>query len=321
MVARRLRGFGVKRRRRRYRRSKRSRKGMMAAIKRTISNITGTPDQAVRYYKSDAFSVTSVYGAFGVGLYTIDILPEYAILHDLGIKAFGATFDALGGADEPNSLRAFVVGVKKNLLKFTFHNPLTEIVEATLWWLEFMDDAYEDDFDANLPNFMWLNEYQASQPEAAGTYKDQWQRDFMTYPTAFKKWRKKFKILKKAKIMMNPGDVRRWYCKGKSYMTCLDDWYDYHGDPLGQPIKIKANITRCLMIQIKGVPTCQNDGETVVPTSIDYAPAALEVIVERECYLQHRVNNFRVQYADPKVLQVSEGRSLIPENTALIQIV
>ncbi len=202
-----------------------------------------------------------------------------------------------GGAGEP-SLESLALIVKNMRYKFCFHNPMNEMVRATFWWLKTQSP------NSVAPDTLWNNSYIARRIDTTT-----WAQNFETFPTEFDEFNQFYKIMKKTKAIFHPGETKMLYTKARGFRWVEED---------EQTSTYQPPYSYFLLVELKGVPTHQNDNAGTQSTEINYTPVALDCIWNRVIVggLASTVGS-QVDYDNTRGT-VSAAVSYLPENVAVI---
>lgn len=258
-----------------------------------------------KYRVSDDYYLSSTYGNHVVGTLSFNTHTHLASDYVNYIYKVANVNPVTAGTDQAQHGGKYQA--KGGKVKVMMHNPLTEIVIATFWWIR------PKEHGTVLPSTLWSTEYAEYAPNTVSVYNKTFTNDFQTYPTEFPEWRKKFDILQKYNVVFRPGDYREMYLKLPSFT------FDYQ--ELEGTTTYKANISRHLMIQLKGIPTMQNQiGPD--PSNVNYTLTHLEMIFELEYQLVPLANTAASLLASTIARgTVTAAKSLIPESSSTIQTV
>lgn len=291
-------------RRGKYRRGRRrskvmTKRGVKALIQRN-AQFAGSWN---KYRKGKAFYLNSSYGNHAVSEMDFNNISHMTTDYVNYIAKIANFQPGTGGVDQPQFGNKYQA--KGGKVKLMLHNPLTEIVIATFWWIR--PKGMEND----TPSSVWQTEWAQYAPATASVYNKTFSQDFQTYPTEFPEWKKRFDIVQKYNVVFRPGDYRELYLKLPSFTF---DYQEQSG------FNFNSN-TRHLMIQLKGIPTMQNLG-TGDPTNVNYTLTHLEMIYELEYQLVPLATT-ATSFLASRIERgtVTAGKSLIPENTSSITIV
>lgn len=196
----------------------------------------------------------------------------------------------------------------KNCYKeFMFHNPVTYGEIVTVWLIKKL--SADDNVDVNKdypptkvstlpypilswptgdygsltavhgPMLDWFTEWNEVDFQTSKAMK--FYEDFTDYPSKYPEWRRKWKIVKKTKFFMNPGETKIWKCKLPSGRFQDVDHSGFSISDSTRPVFFE-NLTHFFMFMVEGLPTHQNGG-TNDPTQVNRCATGLEFTVETRC--------------------------------------
>jgi len=184
------------------------------------------------------------------------------------------------------------------VVKFQWHNPMTEVVKAKFWFISQQEDrtgtlnnqkpwdnpdypvdinwppAFTEQWDPSQgPAYDWREYYKKIDDVLADSAEFLQTKE--TYPSDFPEWLQTYKIDHSFKTVFQPGETKEFYFK----LPALD-WYSQdHEDGLtddGPPI-YPAGVTKWVMLELWGVPTHENDGENQALYAVGTTKTGLEM--------------------------------------------
>lgn len=337
----------------RYKRRRRYRKKRKLVTKRGVKNIIANYIPTNRATYAQCFS-GFVYGPFGQrGLNMFPVCaggvwnnspgtPYACDLREMYTCAVQA-LDSTAGTITSN------FAWKNYRYEFMFHNPITYGEICTVWLIKQIDteedliqvnnnvpptqnatvpfpvtSAWQDKTYANLtavhgPLKIWKDEWTEVQ-RVSPVQPINFYQDFTTFPTSYQQWNKKFKILKKVKFYLSPGQTKVWHCKVPS-----GKWESSaHINSIGNNTDVVyyGGTTCFFMFQLEGLPTHQN-GVSNNPFEVNRSCTGMEFT--GRCYADVAMTSsqkFRkMQFIANDTNSITAAKSLIPDTATTIATV
>lgn len=167
----------------------------------------------------------------------------------------------------------------KTRVIWQIHSTCNEVQEITIWRVRAKQDM-ELGFS---PLEVWTNEYAE---QNALLYYDtttditiaNFVNAFQTFPTQYREWNKRWKIVKKTKASLLPGQTVKY-----SFKIPYMQYQQSDQDPSIYTTAYIKNKTECILMQLKGVPTAQAADENIISTSSTGIDA--NIYIHNQCWL------------------------------------
>lgn len=249
------------RRRRRYKRRKYTTK---RSVKSLIARHASSAGSSCINQYSISQTATSALGIVARQSQYFNTYTDLTNYVSVLVNTQGST--AIGGADQPRAgnykFKCFNFYVETLI-----HSAINEYQFVNCWLLEnrAMDDT-------SGPVGRWNTEYDermAASTAITGALCP-FNQNYMTYPTEFAQWKRHWKIKKKWKFQLAPGQTAKLKYKCKPFTCTMND--------LISTDSLQPGITHAFMIELKGVPTHQNNAGSQVLGDINRSLTGVDII-------------------------------------------
>lgn len=288
-------------RRRRYKRRKYTTK---RGVKSLIANYA---NQAGSWFKNQ-YSITQGFNSdFGLVARGSQYFNTYSDMNGYDtIVANAQGILATGGTDEPRSGN-HRIKVRNNYVETLIHSNINEYQFVNVWlMLSMIGDTGMG------PVTRWATEYGERMPVSTGITGGNcpFPNNFMTYPTEFPQFRREWKIKKKWSFMLAPGQTAKLKYKLKNLTITLND--------LVTTENVQPGFTSCFMIELKGVPTHQNDGMAQNLDTINRSRTGVDVIHDVRMQLCKVANTYSYLQSTNLRETVAAGQSIVASTPAVL---
>lgn len=291
-----------------YRRRRRRRRFVTKrGAKQLIANSLSTAQGTFKYAHS---SSNGIAGSFGEVLrhevdwcYWNQLTTEWLVM----ARRF-YSLPTQGGADEPEATQQ-VLKVRNLMWHMLLRSSVTDVQHVDIWYIVARTTLNRG------PLTIWDSEHGQQRP-ASGSLDTAFVNDFVTYPSQYKEFNMNFHIIKKRSFWLQPGQTVELYQKGRAFSFTPNDYDDTYSTQMS----FLQGVSQFWMIQAKGIPVHQDDGESQTLTSVNRSITGLDYTLDFSCEMGLAAPMYKFSGLENEYGTVTDAKTIIaaaPQDLAI----